>query len=160
MTKKHKKRNPPEIKWTIGGNSSEKIISYVKETIESITERQGNVIVIENPSEKRFSKIIGEFAFPFTRQAKTVEELKSIIAFSIMVWNTECLPENKRRNAYDNFVNNVEYDKAKFESDIATYVRRKHLIFGEYNFIILKHEVKLSESEFIITVEVSADSRL
>jgi len=92
------------------------------------------------------SEVLLDFIEPYTEEAQSEDEFRSLITMGLVAWNTALLPEEIREQTLDRLIDEAVRDGADdFRQVIHEMIERKQRWFAQIKRLMLKYDLTVSE---------------
>jgi hypothetical protein len=105
----------------------------------------GQQPIVSLPGDEKMSRIILDFAAPYTATAESEEELRIALQICMVAWNIALLPPDVREQNVESLIKDaVSAGADDFMACIDKMVERKQQYFADCRRWILAHELEMT----------------
>jgi len=92
------------------------------------------------------SEVLLDFIEPYTEEAQSEDEFRSLITMGLVAWNTALLPEESHEQTLDRLIDEAVRDGADdFRQVVYEMIERKQRGFAQIKRLMLKDDLTVSE---------------
>ena len=107
---------------------------------------RGTKVGVQSTGRVKMSEVLLDFIEPYTEEAQSEDEFRSLITMGLVAWNTALLPEEIREQTLDRLIDEAVRDGADdFRQVVYEMIERKQRGFAQIKRLMLKYDLTVSE---------------
>lgn len=103
--------------------------------------------VIRRSGQFKMSEVLLDFIEPYRENARSEDELRTLITIGLVAWNAALLPKESREQTIDRMINRDVHDGAgEFRQFVYEMIERKQRWFAPIKRLILGYDLTFTEN--------------